>query len=65
MCMKTHLFYEQLLAHGDALVESLLVFLQEFLLFINLPSQVTVSLLKKQNKEEHNERLFTCNINLV
>lgn len=50
MRMKTHLFYEQLLAHGDALVESLLVFLQEFLLFINLPSQVTVSLLKNKTK---------------
>ena len=41
---KTHLFYEQFLAHGDALVEPLLVFLQEFLLFIDLPPQVTVSL---------------------
>lgn len=42
----TNLLYEQLLAHGDALVEPLLVFLQEFLLFINLSSQVTISLLK-------------------
>lgn len=39
-----YLLYEQFLAHCDALVESLLVFLQEFLLLINLPPQVTISL---------------------
>lgn len=46
----TYLFYKQFLAHGDALVEPLLVFLQEFLLLIDLSPQVTVSLSKKDGR---------------
>lgn len=42
-----YLLYKQFLAHGDALIEPLLVFLQEFLLLIYLSPQVTVSLLTK------------------
>jgi len=56
----THLLYEQFLAHGDALVQSLLVFLQKFLLFIDLPPQVTVRLLKKTN---HGMKLICIDIN--
>lgn len=43
----SYLFYEQFLAHGDALVEPLLVFLQEFLLLVYLSPQITVSLSRK------------------
>lgn len=39
-----HLLYEQLLAHGDALVEPLLVLLQELLLLVDLSPQVAVGL---------------------
>lgn len=39
-----YLLYKQFLAHGDALIEPLLVLLQEFLLLIYLPPQVTVGL---------------------
>lgn len=46
----TNLFYQQLFAHGDALVEPLLVFLQEFLLLVDLSPQVTVSLVKTDNR---------------
>lgn len=42
-----YLLYKQFLAHGDALVEPLLVFLQEFLLLVNLSPQVTVCLLRR------------------
>lgn len=48
---QTHLFYQQFLAHGDALVEPLLVLLQEFLLLVDLSPQVTVSLLKRESRE--------------
>lgn len=46
-----YLLYKQFLAHGDALIEPLLVFLQEFLLFIYLSPQVTVSLFKKDGRD--------------
>lgn len=42
-----YLLYKQFLAHGDALIEPLLVFLQEFLLLVNLSPQVTVCLLRR------------------
>lgn len=45
-----YLLYEQLLAHGDTLVEPLLVFLQEFLLFVDLSPQITVSLKQKDQR---------------
>lgn len=48
---KKYLLYKQFLAHGDALIEPLLVFLQEFLLFIYLSPQVTVSLFKKDGRD--------------
>lgn len=48
--LKTYLFNEQLLAHGDALVEPFLVFLKEFLLFVYLSPQVTVCLLIKDSR---------------
>lgn len=48
----TDLLYEQFLAHCDALVESLLIFLQQFLLFINLPSQVTIGLFQSNKKKK-------------
>ena len=42
---KTHyLLYEQLLAHGNTLVQSLLVLLQKLLLLVYLSPQVTVGL---------------------
>lgn len=50
-CKDKYLLYKQFLAHGDALIEPLLVFLQEFLLFIYLPPQVTVSLLRKNSMD--------------
>lgn len=43
-----YLLYQQLLAHGDALVEPLLVFLQELLLLVYLSPQVTVGLAGKR-----------------
>lgn len=43
-----YLLYQQLLAHGDALIEPLLVFLQEFLLLVYLSPQVTVGLARKR-----------------
>lgn len=43
----SYLLYEQLLAHGDALVEPLLVFLQESLLLVNLSPQITIRLQRK------------------
>lgn len=46
---ETHLLYKQFLAHSDALVKPLLVLLQEFLLFINLSPQVTVSLVGRDS----------------
>lgn len=42
-----YLLDEQLLAHGDALVESLLVFLQESLLLINLSPQIAIGLQRR------------------
>lgn len=42
--LKTHLFDKELLAHGHALVEPLLVALQHLLLLIHLSPQITVSL---------------------
>lgn len=44
VCIDRYLLYKQFLAHGDAFVEPLLVFFQEFLLFVDLSPQVTVSL---------------------
>lgn len=49
----SHLLDEQLLAHGDALVEPLLVFLQELLLVVDLPPQVTVGLRKNNDTTRH------------
>ncbi len=49
-CKDRYLLYKQFLAHGDALIEPLLVFLQELLLFIYLSPQVTVSLLRKDTR---------------
>lgn len=43
-----YLLYQQFLAHGDALIEPLLVFLQEFLLLVYLSPQVTVGLVRKR-----------------
>lgn len=43
-----YLLYQQLLAHGDALIEPLLVFLQELLLLVYLSPQVTVGLARKK-----------------
>lgn len=40
----THLLHEELLAHGHALAEPLLVALQHLLLLIHLPPQVAVCL---------------------
>lgn len=46
-----YLLDEQLLAHGDALVEPLLVFLQESLLLINLSPQVAVGLERSDGEQ--------------
>lgn len=54
-----YLLYKQFLAHSDALVEPLLVLLQEFLLFIDLSPQVTVSLLRRDSEED------ACNTNKI
>lgn len=45
--MLTNLLYQQLLAHGDALIQPLLVFLQQLLLLVDLSPQVTVGLVKQ------------------
>lgn len=45
-----YLLYEQFLAHGDALIQPLFVFLQEFLLLIDLSPQITVSLVGKKQQ---------------
>lgn len=46
----SYLLYEQLLAHGDALVEPLFVFLQESLLLVNLSPQITIRLQRKDGR---------------
>lgn len=45
-----HLFYKKLLAHRYTSIQPLLVFLQHLLLFVYLPSQITVGL--KMNREQ-------------
>lgn len=42
-----YLLDEQLFAHGDALVEPLLIFLQEPLLLINLSTQIAIGLRRR------------------
>lgn len=61
-CKDRYLLNEQLLAHGDALIEPLLVLLQELLLLIYLSPQVTVCLWKKDEDCVECVCLFT-NVN--
>lgn len=48
--LAAHLFYKELLAHCHTSVQPFLVFLQHLLLFINLPSQITVGLKRKYTR---------------
>lgn len=63
--LKPHLFDEELLAHGHALVEPLLVALQHLLLLIHLSPQVTVSLCNSNDSTQLVKQQSQCQADIT